>query len=118
MLRKISKLFIILSFPLILSACGGGGGGGGGAAGGGVGTGTVSYCSDTGTDYKTYEYYNGGSDLNQNSGNSGWTSMQIGSTTYNRTDATYSVPGAVSNWVWSDGSAIPSSGTVSVTFTE
>jgi hypothetical protein len=56
--------------------------------------------------------------INQNSGNSGWTSMQIGSTTYNRTDATYSVPGAVSNWVWSDGSAIPSSGTVSVTFTE
>ena len=67
-MKTIFKLFILLSFPLILSACGGGGGGGG-AAGGGVGTGTVSYCSDTGTDYQTYEYYNGGSDLNQNSGN-------------------------------------------------
>ena len=68
MLEKVFKLFVLLSFPLILSACGGGGGGGG-AAGGGVGTGTVSYCSDTGTAYQTYEYYNGGSDLNQNEGN-------------------------------------------------
>ena len=63
---KFLKLFVLLSIPLIISACGGGGGG---AAGGGVGTGTVSYCSDTGTDYQTYEYYNGGSDTNQNSGN-------------------------------------------------
>ena len=86
MLRKISKLFIILSFPLILSACGGGGGGGG-AAGGGVGTGTVSYCSDTGTDYKTYEYYNGGSDLNQNSGNNSPLQYVCASSAYAR-DAT------------------------------
>ena len=69
MLKKILNPFILLSFFLILSACGGGGGGGGGAAGGGVGTGTVSYCSDTGTAYQTYEYYNGGSDTNQNEGN-------------------------------------------------
>ena len=56
--------------------------------------------------------------INQNSGNSGWTSLTLGSTTFNRTDATYSVPSTVSQWAWSDGSAMPSSGTVSVTFTE
>ena len=56
--------------------------------------------------------------INQNSGNSGWTSLTLGSTTFNRTDATYSVPSTVSHWVWSDGSAMPSSGTVSVVFTE
>ena len=56
--------------------------------------------------------------INQNSGNSGWTSLTLGSTTFNRTDATYSVPSTVSQWAWSDGSAMPSSGTVSVEFTE
>ncbi len=71
MFYKILKFILFSSIPLFLSACGGGGGGGGGggAAGGGVGTGTVSYCSDTGTGYQTYEYYNGGSDVNQSSGN-------------------------------------------------
>ena len=59
---------LVISLLLLLTACGGGGGSGG-SAGGGVGTGTVSNCSDTGTDYQTYEYYNGGSDLNQNAGN-------------------------------------------------
>ncbi len=57
MLKKVFKLFVLLSFPLILSACGGGGGG---AAGGGVGTGTITACSDTGTAYQTSEYYYGG----------------------------------------------------------
>ena len=61
MLNKICKLFLILSFPILVSACGGGGSGG--AAGGGVGTGTVTNCSDTGTAFQTYEYYNTGSDL-------------------------------------------------------
>ena len=59
---KILKLSFFLLLPLILSACGGGGGGGG-AAGGSVGTGTVSNCSDTGTAFQTYEYYNTGSDV-------------------------------------------------------
>ena len=58
-MNNILKIFAILSLPLLLNACGGGGGGGG-AAGGGVGTGTVTACSDTGTDYKTSEYYYGG----------------------------------------------------------
>ena len=66
-MKNIFKIFAIISLPLLLNACGGGGGGG--AAGGGVGTGTVSYCNDTGTAYQTYEYYNGGSDTNQNEGN-------------------------------------------------
>ena len=57
------QLFILLISLLSLTACGGGGGGGGGAAGGGVGTGTVTNCSDTGTAFQTYEYYNTGSDL-------------------------------------------------------
>ena len=57
------KLFIFLISLLSLTACGGGDGGGGGAAGGGVGTGTVTNCSDTGTAFQTYEYYNTGSDL-------------------------------------------------------
>ena len=57
------KLFIFLISLLSLTVCGGGGGGGGGAAGGGVGTGTVTNCSDTGTAFQTYEYYNTGSDL-------------------------------------------------------
>jgi hypothetical protein len=57
-MNSVFKILAILSLPLILNACGGGGGGG--AAGGGVGTGTVTACSDTGTDYKTSEYYYGG----------------------------------------------------------
>ena len=48
-----------------------------------------------------------------------WTSMQLGSTTFNRADATYSVVGGKSQWVWSGGgSAMPSSGDVSVVFTQ
>ena len=54
MLNKICKIFLTLSFPILVSACGGGGGGG--AAGGGVGTGTVSNCSDTGTAHQDTEY--------------------------------------------------------------
>ena len=53
-MNNISKIFAILSLPLLLSACGGGGGGG--AAGGGVGTGTVTNCSDTGTAHQDTEY--------------------------------------------------------------
>ncbi|MDB9819025.1 S8 family serine peptidase [Candidatus Pelagibacter sp.] len=67
-MKNISKILAILSLPLLLSACGGGGGGGGAAAGG-VGTGTVTNCTDGGTDYQGYEYYNGGGDTNQNAGN-------------------------------------------------
>ncbi len=56
--NKFKYLSLLISF-LLLAACGGGGGGGG-SAGGGVGTGTISACSDTGTDYQTSEYYYGG----------------------------------------------------------
>ena len=55
--------------------------------------------------------------INSDSGNSGWTSFTLGGTTFNRTDADYSVV-AGSIWEWSDGSAMPGSGTVSVVFTE
>ncbi len=85
-MNKISKILAILSLPLLLNACGGGGGGGG-AAGGGVGTGTVSYCTDSGTSYQTYEYYNGGSDLNQNAGNNSPLQYVCASSAYAR-DAT------------------------------
>ncbi len=80
---SLFKLFSPLVF-IFLSACGGGSGG---SAGGGVGTGTVSYCSDTGTDYQTYEYYNGGSDLNQNAGNNSPLQYVCASSAYAR-DAT------------------------------
>ena len=52
---KKNFFYIIFSFLslIFLSACGGGGGG---AAGGGVGTGTVTNCSDTGTDHQDTEY--------------------------------------------------------------
>jgi subtilisin family serine protease len=86
LMNNISKILAILSLPLLLNACGGGGGGGG-AAGGGVGTGTVSYCTDSGTSYQTYEYYNGGSDLNQNAGNNSPLQYVCASSAYAR-DAT------------------------------
>jgi subtilisin family serine protease len=63
---KIYKLLPILFIPLLLNACGGGGGGGGA---GGAASYTVTNCTDSGSDFQTYEYYNGGSDLNQNAGN-------------------------------------------------
>jgi hypothetical protein len=81
----MKKILAILFLPFLLNACGGGGGGG--AAGGGVGTGTVSYCSDTGTAYQTYEYYNGGSDTNQNAGNNSPLQYVCASSAYAR-DAT------------------------------
>ena len=51
---KLETLLIII-FPLLLSACAGGGG-----SSGGVNTGTISHCTDSGTDYKTSEYYYSG----------------------------------------------------------
>ena len=66
---KISKILLIFITSLLLAACGGGGGGGG-TAGGGVGTGTVSNCSDTGSAFQGYEYYNGGGDSGFSSGGS------------------------------------------------
>ena len=61
------KILIIIFISSLLNACGGGGGGGG-SAGGGASY-TVNNCTDTGTAFQGYEYYNGGSDLNQNAGN-------------------------------------------------
>ena len=49
---SLFKLFSPLVF-IFLSACGGGSGG---SAGGGVGTGTISHCTDSGSDYQTTEY--------------------------------------------------------------
>ena len=66
---KIIKSFFFLIILLLLTACGGGGDGPGASSGEAVGSGTVSYCSDTGTAFQGYEYYNGGGDLNQNEGN-------------------------------------------------
>ena len=67
-MNNIFKIFVILSLPLLLSACGGGGGGGGSA--GGAASYTVPSCTDSGTDYQTNEYYTIGS-------NSGQTSNQL-----------------------------------------
>lgn len=38
--------------------------------------------------------------VNGTQSNSGWSTMTIGSTTYNRTDATFSTSGGVSAWYW------------------
>ena len=57
---------LVVSLLFLLTACGGGSGDGG-SAGGGVGTGTVSLCSDTGTDYQTTEYYQGSVYLSEKS---------------------------------------------------
>ena len=66
-MKNISKILAILFLPLLLSACGGGGGGS--ASSGGAASYTVTNCTDSGTDYQGYEYYNGGGDTNQNAGN-------------------------------------------------
>ena len=52
-----------------------------------------------------------------NPGNSGWTSMTIGSTTFNRTDATYT-SGSIATWLWSSSNVIGTSGTQTVSWAE
>ena len=53
-----------------------------------------------------------------NVGNSGWTSITVGSTTLNRTDAAYST-GSVTDWTWgSIANPIGTSGTQTVSWTE
>ena len=66
-MNNISKILAILFLLLLLNACGGEDGGGSGAAGGGVGTGTVTMCTDSGTDYKTDEYNQGSVFLSEKS---------------------------------------------------
>ena len=76
------KIFFLIFTLCFLNACGGGGGAAGGAT-----SYTVNNCSDTGTAYQTYEYYNGGSDLNQNAGNNSPLQYVCASSAYAR-DAT------------------------------
>lgn len=52
-----------------------------------------------------------------NPGNSGWTSMTIGSTTFNRTDATYTSD-SIATWSWSSSNVIGTSGTQTVSWQE
>jgi len=52
-----------------------------------------------------------------NPGNSGWTSMTVGSTTFNRTDANY-VSGSIATWSWSSSNVIGTSGTQTVSWQE
>ena len=52
-----------------------------------------------------------------NPGNSGWTSMTVGSTTFNRTDATY-VSGTIATWSWTSSNVMGTSGTQTVSWTE
>ena len=55
--------------------------------------------------------------------NSGWISMTLGGTTYNRTDASYAQAnssffgGDYTSWIWGASSAIATSGTVTVSWT-
>ena len=84
---KIFKLLSLFIITVFLHSCGGGGGGGGGGAAGGATSYTVSNCTDSGTDFQTYEYYNGGGDLNQNAGNNSPLQYVCASSAYAR-DAT------------------------------
>ena len=54
-----------------------------------------------------------------NPGNSGWTSMTVGSTTFNRTDATYT-SGSIATWQWTSSNVIGTSvgGTQTVSWQE
>ena len=54
-----------------------------------------------------------------NPGNSGWASMTVGSTTFNRTDAITYVSGTIATWSWSSSSnVIGTSGTQTVSWQE
>jgi len=53
-----------------------------------------------------------------NPGNSGWTSMTIGSTTLNRADATYNGGGSINTWSWISSNIIGESGTQTVSWAE
>ena len=53
-----------------------------------------------------------------NPGNSGWTSMTIGSTTLNRADASYNGGSTINSWTWTSSNIIGTSGTQTVFWTE
>jgi hypothetical protein len=53
-----------------------------------------------------------------NPGNSGWTSMTVGSTVFNRTDANFVGGGSVNTWSWSSSNVIGTSGTQTVSWQE
>ena len=53
-----------------------------------------------------------------NPGNSGWTSMTVGSTTFNRTDAATYVSGTIATWSWTSSNVMGTSGTQTVSWTE
>ena len=53
-----------------------------------------------------------------NPGNSGWTSMTVGSTTLNRADATYGGGGSISTWSWTSSNIMGESGTQTVSWQE
>jgi hypothetical protein len=53
-----------------------------------------------------------------NPGNSGWTSMTVGSTVFNRTDAATYVSGSIATWSWSSSNVIGTSGTQTVSWQE
>jgi len=53
-----------------------------------------------------------------NPGNSGWTSMTVGSTVFNRTDAGFVGGGSVNTWSWASSNVIGTSGTQTVSWQE
>jgi len=53
-----------------------------------------------------------------NPGNSGWTSMTVGSTVFNRTDAGFVGGGSVNTWSWVSSNVIGTSGTQTVSWQE
>ena len=60
-----------------------------------------------------------GLDVGGTQSNSGWSTMTVGSTSLNRTDASFSVGNGVSSWLWTlsgDANPMGTSGTTTVTF--
>jgi hypothetical protein len=53
-----------------------------------------------------------------NPGDSGWTSMTVGSTVFNRTDATYGGGNSINTWSWTSSNVMGTSGTQTVSWTE
>ena len=95
------------------------------AAASGVGTGFGSISSNTigfsgfNVTIEAVYFLNSGIYFraSSNPGNSGWTSMTIGSTVFNRADANY-VSGSIATWSWVRSNAIGTSGTQTVSWQE
>ena len=86
---------------------------------GGMGSPTIGFSGFNVTIEALYFLINGITfRASTNPGNSGWTSMTIGSTTLNRADASYNGGSTINSWTWTSSNIIGTSGTQTVFWTE